>query len=109
MTTLLLGGCANYIPFAYEVPVQQGNIITQDMLKQLRVGMTRKQVRYVLGTPAVEDPFHADRWDYVYSVERNHEPMKVDTLTVIFRDDKLAYVEGDLAPASLQQSSAGQS
>lgn len=108
MTSLLLGGCANYIPFAYEVPVQQGNIITQDMVKQLRVGMTREQVRYVLGTPAIEDPFHADRWDYVYSIDREDEPMKVDRLTVIFRDDKLASVEGDLAPASLKHADAAQ-
>ena len=101
ISTLLLAGCAGHIPFAYEVPVQQGNIITEAMVEQLRPGMTQEQVRYVLGTPAIEDPFHADRWDYVYSLDVENEPMRVDRLTVHFRDGRLARVEGNLAPANL--------
>jgi outer membrane protein assembly factor BamE len=96
---LLLAGCAGYIPFAYEVEVQQGNIITDEMISQLRPGMSREQVRYVLGTPAIEAPFHADRWDYVYAIDRENEPMEVERLTVRFRDDRLASLEGSLAPA----------
>lgn len=98
ISSLLLAGCAGHIPFAYEVPVQQGNIITDDMIAQLRPGMSREQVRYVLGTPAIEDPFHADRWDYVYALDVENEPMRVERLTVHFSDGRLSRLEGDLAP-----------
>lgn len=100
ISTALLAGCAGHIPFAYEVPVQQGNIITEEMIDQLRPGMSQEQVRYVLGTPAIQDPFHRDRWDYVYSLDVENEPMQVERLTVFFRDGQLARLAGDLAPAS---------
>lgn len=104
ISSLLLAGCAGYIPFAYEVPVQQGNIITDDMVAQLRPGMSQEQVRYVLGTPAIEDPFHADRWDYVYALDEEDKAMQVDRLTVFFRDGRLSRVEGSLAPEGLDGS-----
>lgn len=102
ITALALAGCAGHIPFAYEVPVQQGNIVTEDMLETLQLGMSQEQVSYVLGTPAIEDPFHADRWDYVYSIDRENRPMRVERLTVHFRDGRLAGAEGSLAPSRLR-------
>ncbi|HSQ05349.1 MAG TPA: outer membrane protein assembly factor BamE, partial [Burkholderiales bacterium] len=67
---LLLAGCSrvpmlpNLTP--YKIDVQQGNYITQDMVAKLKPGMTRSQVRFILGTPLIADPFHAQRWDYLY-------------------------------------------
>ena len=72
VTLILLGlsGCAVERYFLeYRINVQQGNLIEQKQIVQLRPGMTRDQVRYVLGTPLLQDPFHADRWDYVYRFE----------------------------------------
>lgn len=65
-----LNGCAVERYFLeYRINVQQGNLVEQKQIAQLRPGMTRDQVRYVLGTPLLQDPFHADRWDYVYRFE----------------------------------------
>src|SRR5574343_662863 len=69
-TPLLLTGCAVERYFLeYRGNVQQGNVVEQKHIAQLRPGMTRDQVRYVLGTPLLQDPFHANRWDYVYRFE----------------------------------------
>lgn len=57
---ILLGGCV------YQAPISQGNLLKQEDVDQVEVGMTRGQVRFLLGTPMIDDPFHADRWDYVY-------------------------------------------
>lgn len=70
LLALWLSGCAVERYFLeYRINVQQGNLIEQKQIVQLRPGMTRDQVRYVLGTPLLQDPFHADRWDYVYRFE----------------------------------------
>ena len=83
----------------YRIEIQQGNYISQEMLAQLKLGMTRDQVRYVLGTPLVTDIFHADRWDYVYYRQR---PGKFENrkISVHFdKDGKLARIGGDVVPA----------
>ena len=58
-----LAGCS--FPGVYKVDIQQGNVVTQDMIDQLRPGMTRKQVRFIMGNPLITDTFHANRWDYL--------------------------------------------
>lgn len=88
----------------YSPEVQQGNLVNQEMVDKLKPGMTRAQVRFVLGTPLVVDPFHADRWDYVYFYKAsfNGAP-ETRRLTVIFEGDALARMEGDVttgAPAT---------
>ena len=65
----LLSGCHFSFPKVANVPVQQGNVITQEMVDRLKPGMTRRQVAFVMGEPVVRDPFNPDRWDYVYSVQ----------------------------------------
>lgn len=90
----------------YSPEVQQGNIVNQEMIDKLKPGMTRSQVRFVLGTPLVTDPFHADRWDYVYFYKQsfNGAP-ETRRLTVIFDGDALARMEGDVvtgAPAAAE-------
>ena len=83
----------------YRMTVQQGNYLSQEMVAQLKPGMTREQVRFVLGTPLVADIFHADRWDYVFYRETPDGKREQRNLSVIFEDDKLARVVGDLLPA----------
>ena len=80
----------------YRINVQQGNALTQEMVAKLKPGMTRSQVRFVLGTPVVQDAFHANRWDYVYMFTEGHKETRSRRLTVIFEDDKLLRLEGDV-------------
>ncbi len=87
----------------YKVDVNQGNYITQDMVEKLKVGQTRQQVKLYLGTPLLTDPFHADRWDYVYQYSRNGKVVENRNFTVYFADDKLARWEGDELPVSAAQ------
>jgi outer membrane protein assembly factor BamE len=80
----------------YRINVQQGNALTQDMVARLKPGMTRSQVRFVLGTPVVQDAFHANRWDYLYMFTEGRKETRSRRLTVIFEDDKLLRLEGDV-------------
>lgn len=80
----------------YRINVQQGNALTQEMVAKLKPGMTRSQVRFVLGTPVVQDVFHANRWDYVYMFTEGHKETRSRRLTVIFEGDTLLRLEGDV-------------
>lgn len=80
----------------YRIDVRQGNLVTQEMVAQLKRGMTRDQVRFVLGTPLVTDIFHADRWDYVYRFQPGRGEAQQRALTVYFKDDLLDRVSGDV-------------
>jgi outer membrane protein assembly factor BamE len=85
-------------PGVYTIDVEQGNIITQEMADQLKPGMSRRQVRFILGTPLVEDPFNQSRWDYPY-VKRNGQTILDESrLTVVFDEDSLQTVSGDYLP-----------
>ncbi len=83
----------------YRMVIQQGNFISQEMVAQLKPGMTREQVRFVLGTPLVADIFHADRWDYVFFRELPNGKKEQRNLSVVFEKDRLARVLGDLLPS----------
>lgn len=102
---LLLPGCKSVdlpsVPSVkpYRMVIQQGNYISQEMVAQLKPGMTKEQVRYVLGTPLVSDIFHADRWDYVFYRDAPGSKLEQRNLSVIFEKDRLARVIGDLMPA----------
>jgi outer membrane protein assembly factor BamE len=82
----------------YRMTIQQGNNLSQEMVAQLKLGMTREQVRFVLGTPLLMDVFHADRWDYVYYLEKPGGKREQRNLSVVFDKDKLVRVVGDLVP-----------
>ena len=98
--------CAcSYIPeipgiTPYRIPIQQGNFVSQEMVSQLKAGMTREQVRFVLGTPLVTDIFHADRWDYVYYREVRGDKPEHRRVSVFFEQDRLARITGDVVPAA---------
>jgi len=84
----------------YRMDVQQGNVITQDMIAKVQPGMTRSQVRFALGTPLIMDPFHNDRWDYVYLYQKAGVVTEQRRIVVVFKDDRLVRIEGDVVPAS---------
>lgn len=94
---LLATACSSLkFPFAYELVVQQGNYVEQDMINKLEVGMTRRQVKFVMGSPLIEDTFNPDRWDYFYTVKRGEDQLTRKLFTVYFEKDKLASWDGDL-------------
>lgn len=84
---------------SHKVEVQQGNLVTQEMLDKLKPGMTPSQVRFVLGTPLLVDPFRKDRWDYVYLRKIGKAVVEQRRVTVLFDNDRLVGVEGDVQPA----------
>lgn len=78
----------------YRLAIQQGNIANAEDVDQVTVGMTPSQVRFLLGTPLVDDPFNNDRWDYIYYVRiGRQEPTTQRFLTVYFEDEKVARIE----------------
>jgi outer membrane protein assembly factor BamE len=83
----------------YKMDIQQGNYVTQEMVAKLKPGMSRAQVRFALGTPLVVDPFHAERWDYVYVLQKGGRIVEHRRLVVLFDGDKLLRLEGDVTPA----------
>jgi outer membrane protein assembly factor BamE len=84
----------------YRIEIQQGNYVSQDMVKKLKRGMSREQVRFVLGTPLLTDMFHANRWDYVFYRDIPNKPREERRLSVFFENDRLVRVAGDVAPES---------
>ncbi|HQR02930.1 MAG: outer membrane protein assembly factor BamE [Proteobacteria bacterium] len=100
---LVLAACSSTSDFKvtdlitpFRIDVRQGNYVDQDMVAQLKPGQTREQVRYLLGTPLMADPFHADRWDYVYRFQPGKGEAQERRLAVFFQDGKLARISGDV-------------
>jgi len=109
LAVLLLASCgAVSVPYLkpYRIEIQQGNFVSQEMVSQLKPGMSKDQVRFVLGTPLLTDAFHADRWDYVYRRQRvNSNVLEHRKIAVFFEDGKLKRVEGDVEPAAAAEPS----
>ena len=86
-------------PGVYRINVEQGNLVDQDMVDQLKVGMSRRQVRFIMGTPLIEDTFNPNRWDYPYVLRNGEDILRQSSVTVHFEGDKLVDVTGDVVPA----------
>ena len=84
----------------YKIDIQQGNVVTQEMVAKLKPGMTKAQVRFVLGTPLITDAFHANRWDYVYRYQKAGKLTEERKLALFFDQELLQRVEGDVVAAS---------
>ena len=82
----------------YRPDIQQGNFVSQEMLSQLKVGQTREQVKFILGTPLMTDAFHADRWDYPFYLARGNGELTKARVTVYFKDDKVEKFDGGNLP-----------
>jgi outer membrane protein assembly factor BamE len=104
--SVFLSGCANPLSresldsfsLTYKITIQQGVVVTQEMADQLKVGMTRDQVRFVLGTPILTDPFHAQRWDYPFRFQPGRGPVEQRRFTVFFDKDLMTGYNGDSLP-----------
>ena len=91
----------NRLPFVYRIDIQQGNVIDQEMVDRLRLGMNKRQAQFVLGAPMLIDPFHANRWDYVYlfrpGTEGKGEARK-ERVSLFFEEDRLVKITGTMQP-----------
>ena len=96
----ILTSCA--LPRVYKVTVQQGNVITQQMVDRLKPGMTQEQVAYVMGEPVIKNPFDQDRWDYVYTLRVPGVVNDRMKMSLFFTDGLLSHFVGDLAPSDQQ-------
>jgi outer membrane protein assembly factor BamE len=86
---LPIGACSVYRP-----TIQQGNILDIEQVDKLKLGMSKRQVTYVLGTPLLEDPFHTDRWDYLHTIkDGNNQKMSIQRLTLYFENGSLARID----------------
>ncbi len=107
LISLLLTACASsegerrfrLLPGVHRFPIQQGNVVTQDMIDQLQPGMTRSQVRYVLGTPLIADTFDQSRWDYLYTVRQPSGKRLREYVAIYFEGDRLVGISGDYLPS----------
>lgn len=100
LTGFAFGACESLM---HSVPIQQGNVITQEMVDQLEPGMSSEQVSYIMGSPVTRSTFSPEgRWDYVYTYKVHGEIQSKIRMSLYFRDDKLLYFVGDLAPQSTQ-------
>lgn len=98
---LLCSACGTALPTVkpYKLDVQQGNVVTSKMLLQLRPGMTKSQVRFIMGTPLIQDSFHGNRWDYVYQMREGGKVTEQRRVILDFENDLLKSVRGDVIPA----------
>lgn len=82
----------------YKMDIRQGNYITPEMREKLKLGMSKQQVRYVMGTPMVSDVFHGNRWDYIYILKQRGEVVEKQRLTLYFEGDNLARMDDGSQP-----------
>ena len=86
----------------YRVEVVQGNFVSREQVESLRAGMSRQQVKEALGTPLLSSVFHADRWDYVFTLRRQGVEPQARKLTVFFKDNVMTRFEGDTMPSEAE-------
>ena len=94
------------LPRLHKVVIQQGNVVTQEMIDKLKPGMTREQVAFVMGQPVMQNTFNNDRWDFVYSLEVPGVLRQTAIVTLYFETEVLAYFTGDLAPSEFYPTQA---
>lgn len=90
---LISTGCAYFPNVLYRIDVQQGNVVTEEMLEKLKLGMTKSQVLFVLGSPLIMDAFRDNRWDYVYLFREKGDLVEQKRLTLFFEQDTLVNIE----------------
>ena len=94
---IFVAGCSALTP--YRLPIQQGNIVSAESLAKLKSGMSKNQAAQILGTPLVNDVFHANRWDYVHYLSKRGNMSEQNHIALIFEDEKLSRLVGDGVPA----------
>jgi len=95
---LIVTACSKMIPH-YKPDIEQGNVLTKEVVNRIRPGMHRRQVKYILGTPVIADSFHKNRWDYVYTFKKGgKKKIETKTLSLFFRNHKVVRIEGSIKP-----------
>ena len=92
--SIFVASCS--VPKTYEVVIAQGNLVDQEMIDKLEVGMTESQVKFVMGSPLISDTFYPNRWDYFTSVTQGSETFTEQKITLYFEENKLARWEGEV-------------
>lgn len=82
----------------HQIDVQQGNVITPELVTRIKPGMDKKQVIFVLGAPLITDTFHHNRWDYIYLFQPHRGETERYHISLYFKDDKLVRIENDIPP-----------
>jgi outer membrane protein assembly factor BamE len=90
---LSLSGCVEWLPEAHRLDINEGNTVKLEQLDALQIGMNRNQVRQVMGEPMLADPFHPDRWDYIYRFVPTKGFERKSLLTLYFKNDQLARID----------------
>ena len=100
LTTLY--GCESILPAAHRINVDQGNVIDSKQLDQLRPGISREQVRFLLGSPVNQNVFHSDRWDYLHYISKAGTYADPIRVTVFFENDQVIRIEDQYEKAQLE-------
>lgn len=87
------GGDPAWLPRAHKITIQQGNLVNQDQLERVNVGMEREMVRNLIGTPVINTPFQSDRWDYVYTQGPAGNAIRAKRVSILFVDNKVASID----------------
>lgn len=100
LVVVALVGCGASVPTIkpYKMDIQQGNLVTSEMLLKLRPGMNKSQVRFIMGTPLLLDSFHTNRWDYFYQLRKQGKIINQRRVILDFENDLLVHVRGDVVP-----------
>ena len=91
--TLMLNACASWLPEAHHIEIQQGNVIKQAERDALKIGMSKDEVQALLGIAVLRDPYHPNRWDYIYTIKSDAVENRVSRLTVHFENNQLATID----------------
>lgn len=106
-SALLLAGCSSWksdsgsilgVLTPHRIDVQQGNVVTQEQMSRVKPGMSRLQVRDILGSPLLTDPFHVDRWDYIFTLRQQGKPLQRRSVVLSFNGDILKDIEAPALP-----------
>ena len=90
---LILSACADWLPEAHRLDLQQGNTVKLEQLEAIQIGMTKTEVRKIMGSPMLSDPFHHQRWDYIYRFIPNKGFERKSLLTLYFEEDVLIKID----------------
>jgi len=102
---LVLTGCESMLPEAHKIDIQQGNRINTEDLDRLQTGMTREQVKYLLGTPLLQDAFHQNRWDYLYYLQPGKEAARQSRVSLFFDGNTLVKIDREAYKSEAQKTS----
>lgn len=106
---LSLTGCESWLPTPHKLDIQQGNQVNAEDLDRLKIGMTREQVKFLLGTPLIQDSFHQNRWDYLYYLQPGREVSRQSRVSLYFDGDTLTKIDREQYNPESQKSQADKS